>query len=142
VSPQYPPYNANETHVQRIVGYQVSNQVSVTLDDTKKLGPTLDALVAAGSNQINSVEFAIKDSAALLAKARAAAVADAITRAETYASAAHITLGPIVSLQEGEIESPRPMYRAMQMAAPSAPTPTAPGEQSVTANVTLVFQIK
>jgi uncharacterized protein YggE len=141
VSPQYPPYNANETGVQKIVGYQVSNQVSVTLDDPKKLGPTLDALVAAGSNQINSVGFAIRDSAGLMAKARAAAVADAIARAHTYAAAAGVTLGPILSIQEAESEGPRPMYSVVGAARVAAPTPTAPGEQSVSANVTVVFSL-
>jgi|KBSMisStaDraftv2_1062788.scaffolds.fasta_scaffold164879_2 uncharacterized protein YggE len=142
VSPQYPPYNANETGVQRIVGYQVSNQVSVTLDDPKKLGPTLDALVAAGSNQINSVGFVIRDTAELLTKARAAAVADAIARAHTYAAAAGVTLGPVLSIQEGSGEGPRPVFETMVAAQRlAAPTPTAPGEQSVSANVTVVFSI-
>lgn len=143
VSPQYPPYNANVTAAPHIVGYQVSNQVSVTLDDTKKLGPTLDALVANGANQINSVGFAIKDPSALLNKAREAAVADAIMRGQIYAKAAGVTLGPILSIQEGSGDVPRPMYRAMQGVADiAAPTPMAPGEQSVTANVTVIFQIK
>jgi uncharacterized protein len=141
VSPQYAPYNANETGVQKIVGYQVSNQVSVTLDDPRKLGPTLDALVAAGSNQINSVGFAIRDTAELMAKARAAAVADAIVHAHTYAAAAGVTLGPILSIQEGSGEGPRPVYETMVTAQRLAPTPTAPGEQSVSANVTVVFSI-
>jgi uncharacterized protein len=142
VSPQYPPYNANESGVQKIVGYQVSNQVSVTLDDPKKLGPTLDALVAAGSNQINSVGFVIRDTAELLTKARAAAVADAIARAHTYAAAAGVTLGPILSIQEGSSEGPRPMYDVVVTAQRAgAPTPTAPGEQSVSATVTVVFAI-
>jgi uncharacterized protein YggE len=143
VSPQYPPYNANTAGTPRIVGYQVSNQVTVTLDDTKKLGPTLDALVAAGSNQINSVGFAIKDPTTLLSKARELAVADAIARAQTYAKAAGVTLGPILSIQEGFGETPRPLYNAMMVSAErAAPTPVAPGEQSVTANVTVIFQIK
>src|SRR5690349_1045917 len=48
VSPQYPPYNQNNQGLQKIVGYQITNQVDVTLGDTKKLGPALDALVNAG----------------------------------------------------------------------------------------------
>src|ERR1700690_788996 len=87
VSPQYPPYNQTATGPQRIVGYQVSNQVDVTLDDVKKLGPALDALVGAGANQINSVGFSISDPGTLLATARDAAVADAIKRAQTYTHA-------------------------------------------------------
>lgn len=142
VSPQYPSYNADAREPQQIVGYQVANQVTVTLDDTRKLGPSLDALVAAGSNQINSVSFSIKDPAPLLTKARELAVADAMARAQTYAKAAGVTLGPILSIQEGEAETPRPLYNVAMVAGRVAPTPMAPGEQSVTASITVIFQVK
>ncbi len=143
VSPQYPPYNQNATGPQHIVGYQVSNQVDVTLDDVKTLGPALDALVGSGANQINSVSFSIRDPAVLLAAAREAAIADAVKRAQTYTHAAGVSLGSVVSIQEGTIETPRPMDRMALMAAPvSMATPTAAGEQSVTANVTVVFEIR
>jgi uncharacterized protein len=143
VSPQYPPYNQNSAGLQKIVGYQVSNQVDVTLDDVKTLGPALDALVTAGANQINAISFSLRDPAALLASAREQAIADAIKRAQTYAKAAGVSLGPILSIQEGSADLPRPMFleaRAMPSAPP--PTPTAAGEQSVTANVSIVFEIK
>jgi uncharacterized protein YggE len=75
----------------------------------------------------------------VLEKARIQAVADARARAATYAQAAGVTLGPIVSISEGGGETaPRPMFRVMAMAAP---TPIAPGEQSVTADVTVVWEI-
>ena len=44
------------------------------LDDVARLGPALDALVTAGANQMNGIDFAIKDPAPLLAEARADAV--------------------------------------------------------------------
>jgi uncharacterized protein YggE len=142
VAPQYPPYNQNGSSPQRIVGYQVSNQVDVTLDDTRKLGPTLDALVAAGANQINSISFSIRDADTLLEAARTAAVGDAMRRAQTYAKAAGVTLGAVISIQEsGVSESPRPMLRAMADARAPV-TPTAAGEQSVTASVSMTFEIK
>jgi uncharacterized protein len=142
VTPQYPPYNQNNTGVQRIVGYQVSNQVDVTLDDTRKLGPALDALVSSGANQINSVSFSIKDPDALLATAREAAIADATKRAETYAHAAGVTLGSVVAIQEGGSEPPQPIVRAMAVGGLRAPTPTAAGEESVSVSVTVTFEIK
>jgi uncharacterized protein YggE len=143
VSPQYPPYNQNNAGPQKIVGYQVSNQVDVTLDDVKTLGPALDALVAAGANQINAISFSIRDPQPLLAAAREQAVADAIGRAQTYAKAAGVTLGPILTIQEGGADVPRPVFFAAKvMAGAPPPTPTAAGEQSVTANVSIVFEIK
>ena len=127
VSPQYPPYNSKEE--RRITGYQVSNTVTVKLDDLKKLGPALDALVSAGANQINNVGFSIRDPKPLLAKAREAAVKDATEEARTYASAAGVSLGPIQSISESGGTGPRPMIRAMAMEA-AAPPPIAAGEQT------------
>ncbi len=137
VSPQYS--NGDNNTPRRLTGYQVNNDVTVRLEDVGKLGGALDALVAAGANRINGVSFSIQNSAPLLEKARADAVADARARAETYAKAAGVTLGPILSISEGGAEAPpRPMFR---VAAIQAETRIAPGEQSVTADVTMVWEI-
>ena len=138
VSPVYASRTPNET--QRLTGYRVNNDVHVILEDITKVGATLDALVAAGANQMNGLNFTIRDPAPLLARARADAVADARLRAQQYAAAAGVALGPIQSLSEGGGEPPRPMYRVMAMAA--APTPIAAGEESVNASVTIVWEIR
>ena len=140
VQPQYAD-TANGAR-QRITGYLVSNQVDVTLDDTKKLGPALDTLIGAGANEINSVSFTIRDSEALMHAARKAAIADARKRAQTYAEAAGVSLGGVISIQEnGGSDAPRPMVLA-GMLRDRVATPTAAGEQSVTANVSVVFELK
>ena len=137
VSPQYT--NGDNNTPRRLTGYQVNNDVTVRLEDVGKLGGALDALVAAGANQINGVSFSIQNDAPLLEKARTQAIADARMRAETYAKAAGVTLGPILSISEGGGEAPpRPMYR---MAAMAAETRVAPGEQSVAADVSVVWEI-
>ena len=138
VSPQYPPYNSKEE--RHITGYQVSNTVTVKLSDQKRLGAALDALVAAGANNINSVNFSIHDPKAALAKARAEAVHDANQAAQTYAKAAGVRLGPIQSIAEGGSAPPRPVMAMRDMVA--AKTPIAAGEQSVTATVTISWQIQ
>ncbi|HXC56700.1 MAG TPA: SIMPL domain-containing protein [Rhizomicrobium sp.] len=140
VQPQYSDTRGSDG-AQRITGYQVSNQVDVTLDDTARLGAALDALVGAGANQINSVGFAVKDPAPLETAAREAAVADALRRGETFAHAAGVTLGPILSIQDGGSEAPRPMLKMMLAGRMADTTPTAAGELSVTANVSMVFEI-
>jgi hypothetical protein len=138
VSPQYS--NGDNNAPRRLTGYQVNNDVTVRIEDVGKLGSTLDALVAAGANQINGVSFSIQNATPLLAKARGDAVADARARAETYAKAAGVSLGPILSISEGGAEPmPRPMYRMEALQAGA--TRIAPGEQSVTADVTLVWEI-
>lgn len=139
VSPQYPPYNSKEP--RHITGYQVSNAVTVKVDDLAKLGTALDALVRSGANEVNGVRFSIRDPVPLLAKARIDAVKDAMAKAETYAKAAGVTLGPILSIAESGTEVPRPAMRVMAMDA-AGPVPVAPGEQTVSANVTVTWEIQ
>lgn len=139
VSPQYG--NGANNEAPRLTGYQVSNNVSLRLDDVGKLGGALDALVTAGANQMNGISFSIKDPAPLLAEARAQAVADAKARAETYARAAGVTLGPILSISEGGGDMPRPLLRAAPMAFAAKAVPVAPGEESVAADISIVWEI-
>ena len=135
-----PQYATGNSEAPRVTGYQVSNQVQVRLWDISKLGATLDAVVTAGANQINGVNFSIHDSAALIADARAAAVADARTKAETFAKAAGVSLGPIVSINENGISGPRPVVFAAM--AKAAPVPVALGEETISADVTIAWKIK
>jgi hypothetical protein len=140
VSPQYP--QSNNDAPPRIAGYQVSNQIDVTLDDTKKVGPALDTLVGAGANQINGVSFGFGDPKGLYAQARADAVADAVERAQTYARAAGVNLGAIVSISDTDEASATPMPMMRMMSAKATGTPVAAGEQNVTASVTIVWELR
>ncbi len=139
VSPQYTNGEANNP--RRLTGYQISNEVSVRLDNVTRVGAALDTLVGAGANQMNGINFDIASPAPLLEKARTQAIADARMRAQTYAQAAGVTLGPIVSISEGASEVPRPMFRLEQVVVTGSRVPVAAGEQSVTADVTVVWEI-
>jgi uncharacterized protein YggE len=134
-----PHYDNDAKGVERLSGYDVTNQVTVTLHAVDKLGTVLDALVAAGANRMEGIQFSIRDSAALLTKARQAAVADATAKAKIYAKAAGVTLGPILSLSENGNENPRPV---MMMARMSKAVPIAAGEESLHASVTIVWEIR
>lgn len=138
VNPQYANGNGE---APRMTGYQVTNQVQVRLQDISKLGPALDALVTAGANQINGVNFSIHDPAALLAEARTEAVTDARTKAETFAKAGGVTLGSILSITENGNGGPRPVVFAAPMMR-AASVPVALGEEAVGADVTITWEIK
>jgi uncharacterized protein YggE len=145
VSPQYAPYNASNGDSQRITGYQASNEVSVRLDHIAETGRTVDALVGAGANQMGVISFTIHDPKPLLAEARASAVEDAAAQALVLAKAAHVALGPILSIAVGTPATPRPLYaaRVMAMDGGNAPaTPVATGEQTLSADVTIVWKIQ
>jgi uncharacterized protein len=143
VSPQYQTDQHGNT-TPKVIGYQVSNSVNVTVDDLGKLGPAIDALVSSGANSMGGIGFTIRDTKPLLDQARAAAVKDALGRAEIYSRSAGVTLGPIMSIGESGYETPRPMFKAMAMMAGNASvsTPTAAGEDKIAANVSITFEIR
>jgi hypothetical protein len=143
ISPRY-DYSKNE-QPPKLVAYEVSNQVTVTVRDLTKLGGLLDAAVDLGSNQIFGVAFSLADASGARNEARRLAVGDALAKARLYAEAAGVTLGPIIALSEtGDIQPPRP-YRAgaMQMTAEAAASvPIAEGEQVIEARVTIEWMIR
>ncbi len=138
LSPQYQQCKPNVACAQKIIGYDVSNTVSVTVG-LDKTGAVLDALVASGSNQIGGISFAIHDPKPLLEQARAEAVKDAFTRGQLYAKAAGVSLGPILSFQEGGSEVPRPVFKAMAMRGVAEAMPIAGGEESINASVAITW---
>ena len=141
VQPQYPPFRPDAPEPRNIIGYQVSNQVSVTVDDLTKVGPALDALVRSGANQVGEISFSIANPKPLAERARSLAVADAIAKARTLAMAAGVNLGPLLSIQEGSAIRPVPMFARAALAAAPAPPPIAAGEESVSVNVTMTYGI-
>lgn len=121
-----------------VAGYSVSNSVSLRIRDLDALGATLTALVAAGANQMRGISFGIEDDEALRDEARRLAVADARRKAELYAEAAGVTLGPIISISEGGGGGqPGPLMRSMAEAAP-----VEAGENAVSARVNVVWRIE
>jgi uncharacterized protein YggE len=77
----------------------------------------------------------------LLAQARADAVSDARAKAQIYAKAAGVSLGPILSISENGGQGPRPVYMAMPMMRAAKAVPVAAGEESITAEVSIVWEI-
>ena len=141
VQPQYAPYRQENPEPQRIIGYQVSNNVTVTVDDLTKVGPTLDALVRSGANQLGGIQFMVADPKPLAERARTLAVTDGAAKARTLATAAGVTLGPLMSIQETMVGRPIPVF-AMARAVAAEATPIAEGEERVGVTVTMVYAIQ
>ena len=127
----------------QIVGYRVTNQVSVKVRNLPQLGQVLDALINAGSNQVSGVSFGIDDPTGVMNQARNRAVADARSRAALYAQAAGVGVGKVLTISEQVMQVPRPpmMGRAM-MAAEAGSVPIATGEQEIRATVHMVFALE
>lgn len=143
INPVYPPYQPNQTTPPRISGYQVSNQVSARVKELAKLGAILDTLVRAGSNQISGIAFDVNEPKPFLDDARKKAVADARSRAELFAAAAGVQLGRVVQISESTtVTPPIPMFRREAAMAQDTSVPIAAGQQTLSANVSITYEIQ
>jgi uncharacterized protein YggE len=144
LNPQYPPYDAKNPQPHVIIGYEVRNFISVTLNDVSQAGAALDALIDAGANESAGVSFGIKNPQPLLNEARAAAGSDALNRARIYAHAVGAELGAVRSIHEGyaAIAEPTNSVESVVVTASRVPTPISAGEQSVNATVTIEWAVK
>jgi uncharacterized protein YggE len=140
VQPRY-DYN-NNAQPPRLVGYDVSNNVTIAVRKLDSLGAVLDKVVAAGSNQINGVLFQVSRPEAATDEARKTAVADATRKAKIYAAASAVTLGNIMSISEGAIDQPPIVMQAKMSRDTAAAVPIAQGEQVISVDVNMVWEIK
>jgi hypothetical protein len=136
-----------ENQAPRVTGYEASNQVTVTVNDLARLGPTVDAVVAAGSNQINGIGFGLRDPKAAENAARQDAVRQLRAKADLYAQATGHKVRRLVSLNEGTSYSnpppPRPYARmAMAEAASSDAANISPGELKVRVDVSATYELE
>lgn len=123
----------------RVTGYVVSNTVRAEVRKLDDVARVIDASLAKGANQINSLQFYSSNSDEARRAAIAQAVAQARGDAETMAKAAGGTLGWLMELTTGEPQA-RPMFEMamprMAAGAVAQPTPIEPGQQVVRATVT------
>ncbi len=137
-------YDYQQGKAPRLTGYQASDQVTVTVNDLGKLGPTLDAVTAAGANEIQGVGFGLKTPETAQDQARLKAVKALQAKAQLYAGAAGYRVGRLVNLSEGGGVQPQPFAnKVMLMSAARAPatTPVEPGELTVRVEVTGLYEL-
>jgi uncharacterized protein YggE len=140
LSPVYEPYRDDAAEAQKVVAYDAGNMVTVRVGAVGSLGSVVDSLAQAGANRLYGISFEVSDPGAALDAAREDAVADARARAELFARAAGVTLGPVVSIRE-TVDVPEPvMMRAQAMEA--APTPVAQGTVALRAQVEIVYALE
>ena len=146
IAPQYnyPVDKDGQSLPPELVGYQVTNTLTVRLRDMAKLGALLDTAVSLGINQGGDIRFTNDKPEATITEARKAAVASAIAKARTLSEAAGVRLGRVIEIKEvPERTQPLPVYRASmakEMADGSA-VPIAGGENSYTVTVNMTFAL-
>lgn len=141
ISPRYA--DTNSSAPPPVVGYEASNQVEVKQRKVAEFGKVIDALVAAGANQVNGPTFSLDDGDAAADEARIDAMKRARARADLLARAAGLHVVRIVSIADGGDTGVRPpMPVGIMMRAMAKPeTPVAAGEVDTGASVTVVFEL-
>ncbi|HLG51643.1 MAG TPA: SIMPL domain-containing protein, partial [Chloroflexota bacterium] len=124
---------------QTVQGYRAVNNVTVRIENIDQTGAVLDAAIQAGANMAGSVRFGFKDETSLRNQALAAAAADARSKAAALASALGLQISGIESVVEGTVSIPIPLAAPRAVASASEAVPVEPGEQTITAQVTVVF---
>lgn len=139
-----PPYRPGK---QVIVGYEVSQTVTLKVRNLESVNAIVDGLAAAGVTEMQGPNFAIDDEDGLKAEARKKAIAEAREKAEVLADDLGVTLVRIVSFSEGGSYYPMYARESMTMgkggADASAPMPEIPqGEEKIVSNVMVTYEIR
>lgn len=122
----------------KIVGYSVSQKVTVTIRDFEKISDILGGVVEHGANDMSSLAFELENPEALRNEARAEAIEKARQQARSIAKAGNFRIGLLESVTDNT--SRYDTYGYERAYAPMASV--EPGTQEVSASVTLRYQIR
>ena len=123
-------------------GYNAANVVQVTLDELVKIGPAIDAATQAGANQVQGIQFTLRDPDSVRAQALREAALRARADAEVLAAALGLKVVRVLTVEENSPHVvPVRMFKREAMAASAAATPVEVGTLDVTAEVTLSVEV-
>ena len=129
---------------ESITGYTARHGLRVTLRDVAGAGAVISAVAEAGGDaaRVEGVSFELEDDAAVQARAREAAFADARRKAEQYAELVGRELGEVVSVRENvRSADPMPFARA-EAAALDAAVALQPGSTEVTVTAEVLWSLR
>lgn len=141
----YPQQNYQEGKLPVIVGYQVSNSVTVRSEKVADAGRLLGVAVGAGVNQSSGINFEVSDPARGRDQGMRSAFDDARAKAALLAQAAGRTLGPALVISEGsqhQTPPPMPMQRMAMEARVGSDVPVESGTQELSYTVTVTFAMR
>jgi uncharacterized protein YggE len=139
----YPEYNYTQDKGSVLIGYRGSQGFVVTIKNAENAGAVVDAVVAAGGDnlQIQGVTPFVLDSSKATESARANAVKNAKAKAASYAKLLDTKLGRVNYLVENSSPVNYPPVMAMAKAADSEATVVDLGQQDVTVSITIQWAL-
>lgn len=145
-----PKYSYPQNRPPSLDGYNVSYTLTLTVRDLTMLGNVMQHLVKVGVNQVNNVRYDIDKSDQFKLDALKKAVINGNAKAKVLAESAGSTLGAVMRIEESGVNYSPPVmaFANARMVASDASMekfsgeiPPA-GELDVSANVTLVYELK
>ncbi|AXG74850.1 DUF541 domain-containing protein [Flavobacterium arcticum] len=138
--------NRNQDYKTKKYSFTASQTMTIHLKDLSKYDEIMMGLTDVGINNIQGIQFKTSKQEQYESEARIKAVADTKMKAEEYVKATDMYLGyPLVISDNTQNNSyPRPMY-AMEMksmAGDMAQETLAVGEITITANVSITYEIE
>src|SRR3954469_3434799 len=138
-------YSQQQGKLPRVVGYQVSNSITVTKKQIADAGRLLQAAIAAGVNQTSGLSFSVSAPSRGRDEGLRAAFADARAKASLLAQAAGRTLGPAMTITELGSQSPqppRPMGVRAMATVVAEQVPVESGTEELSFTVAVVFALR
>jgi uncharacterized protein YggE len=137
------PVYSYDNGQQILLGYRVTNIVTVKIRNMNNAGGIIDAAVAAGGDyaRVNSISFTVDEPEAYYDDARQAAMADAKAKAEDLAHLGGVGLGKPTYINEYSSVSSPVVYRD-EGAAGVPETAISPGETEIQLTIQVVYSIK
>lgn len=140
-------FRQNDNGKRIFDGYEVTNTITIVVDDIKIVGKVIDAALSHGANKVDSLQFGLRDKKNFQLEALQLAVRDARTKAEIVARELGRSIIGVknVSIHSTSISSPR--YSKMMMMADSVAaeenfeTPIESGNLTCSASVNVDFEI-
>lgn len=149
VTPQYrpSPNRPGDTPPAppEIIGYRISNTVTVEVRDLEKVAAVIEEALTAGSNHFQGLQWALRDEQPARLSALKFAAAKAREKATALSEALHVNLVRLVTVNEaGHVVRPMPYAGLSEraMAPASGAPPVSSGEMKVEATVMLIYEIK
>jgi len=140
----YPQQQSDQNGELTGLIYVVDNNVFVTLRDLEQIGDVFNAVVEAGANNINSVQFDVEDKSEALFEARQEAVEDAQIQAKELAEFSGVSLGPVQNISTSIGGVPFPVIGGKGGGAmmSEASIPISPGQTIIAVNVNMIYEIQ
>jgi len=129
---------------ERTIGYEVTNRVEVEFKELERASTIIDGAVRAGANSVDSFQFIVNEEDDFRAEAREKAIKEAKEKAEATASSLGVKVGRVIEFSESRDYTPLVMERGMgdvAMEEPAPDMPLEPGENEITVNVSIDYEI-